>query len=131
MILGIYAAGLLVGGFTHIIDIARGGWLPYRFAPIGINGFWSALSIFDLLAAVLLWWHRKLGLLLTLAIMVLDVAINSYAAYSLGLFPSFAPLQRQTAFLGFVLVSLPFLWPSSVELDGDDRDAEQVNQADI
>ncbi len=43
--------------------------------------------------------------------MTLDVAANSYALLGLGI-PSFAgPLVMQTAFFGFVVGSIAFLWP--------------------
>lgn len=65
----------------------------------------------DFIAALLLWKRRNLGVLMTAIIMIADVAINSYATYGLGIaFQSFAPLQAQTLFLGFVLGALPVVW---------------------
>jgi hypothetical protein len=43
--------------------------------------------------------------------MLSDVAVNSYVTYGLNLAASFAPLQLQTLFLGFVFGSIGFLWP--------------------
>ena len=50
--------------------------------------------------------------LLTLAVIVSDVAVNSYAVYVLeyNSWQAFASLQLQTAFLGFVLSSFLFVW---------------------
>lgn len=91
LLLGTVMACFLIGGLTHVHDIVRGGWLPYRFAPDGINLFWSLLSVLDLLVVALLWLQRLSGVLLGLAVMLFDVAVNSYAAYVLGIFPSFLP----------------------------------------
>jgi hypothetical protein len=93
-----------------MLDIAREGLLPYRYAPMPINTFWTCLAVLDFLAIYLLWWRRNLGLVTVLGIMVADVAVNSYAMYALGIFPSFFPLQLQTLFLGFVLGGIAFLW---------------------
>jgi hypothetical protein len=44
--------------------------------------------------------------------MVADVSANAFASFVLGI-PGFAvALPLQAAFLGFVLGSLPFLWPA-------------------
>ncbi len=99
------------GGATHVMDIARGGFLPYRDMPPAINMFWTSLALFDFLAVLLLWTRRRAGVALTVAIMLADVAVNSYAVYGLGIvFQSFAPLQAQTWFLGFVLGAAGFVW---------------------
>lgn len=96
-----------------MLDIVRGGLFPYTDFPFPINAFWTSLAILDFTAVVLLWRRRNLGVLLTALIMIADVAVNSYASYGLGiLFLSFAPLQAQTLFLGFVLGSMALVWPS-------------------
>ena len=84
---------------------------PYRFAPLPVNVYWTSLAALDLLAAFLLWRQISVGLVLTVAIMLSDVAVNSYVTYVLKLAASFAPLQLQTLFLGFVLGCVGFLWP--------------------
>ena len=95
----------------HILDIVKGGFFPYLFAPMPINAYWTSLAGLDLLAALSLWRHLRLGLTLTLAIMLSDVMVNSYVTYGLDIPVSFAPLQAQTLFLGFVLGCVSFLWP--------------------
>ena len=110
--LGVYVACFSVATFNHAADLWQRGWLPYRFAPMPMNVFWTALTIVDpaVVLALLAGWRRT-GLALALAIMVADVAVNSYALYGLG-FAVFSPaLQMQTAFGGFVLGSIWFLWP--------------------
>ncbi len=121
-ILIVFSICLVGGGATHVIDIIRGGLFPYLGMPFPINAFWTSLAILDFTAAILLWKRRNLGVLLTTAIMLADVAVNSYASYGLGIaFQSFAPLQAQTLFLGFVLGSFAVVWKSRdfpMPLDG-------------
>jgi len=115
LILVLFSLCLAAGGTTHWMDIARGGFLPYGDMPFPINVFWTSLALLDFIALALLWKRRNLGLLLTMAIMVADVAVNSYAAYGLGIaFLSFAPLQVQTWFLGFVLGAIVFVWQRDI-----------------
>jgi hypothetical protein len=111
-ILLLYALCFLGGGFTHARDLWADGFLPYPFAPLWPNIYWTSLTFFDPLAAVLVLWRPRAGLVLAVLIMVSDVAINSYVSYGLpdwG-FRSGLDLQLQSLFLGFVLGSCPFLW---------------------
>lgn len=79
-----------------------------------MNAYWTSLTVLDPLAIFLLLRFPGAGLLVTLAIMLTDVGINSFVTlmysdatphYAVGYF-----VQLQTAFLGFVLGSAPFLW---------------------
>ena len=57
---------------------------------------------------------RKLGLILAAVIMTLDVTANTYALVVLNI-PAFGvAVVLQATFLGFVIGSIPFVWPSSV-----------------
>ena len=100
----------MAASVLHVVDIAHGGWLPYRFAPDFVNLFWSSLAVLDGLAAVLLWTKRRRGLALALAIMLTDVTVNTSMAYGLELPLSTVPLLLQSAFLGFALGCVLFLW---------------------
>lgn len=106
-----YVAGFCIGTASHAADIWRGGWLPYRFAPTGLNAFWTALTFLDPLVvlAITAGWRRT-GIGLAVAIMIADVGINGYAAHRFG-WNFGAALPLQSAFLGFVLGSATFVWP--------------------
>lgn len=110
--LGVYVACFSVGTYTHLLAVRHHGWRPHPFAPDAMNVFWTALTVLDpaVVLALLSGWRRS-GLSLALAIMVADVAVNSYAHYGLGISGFEAALQMQTAFAGFVLGSITFLWP--------------------
>ena len=68
----------------------------------------------DLLRILGLWRGQAawllLGLVLALAIMVSDVAVNSYALHGLDLPFAVWALQLQTLFFGFLLGAAGFLW---------------------
>ena len=57
--------------------------MPYRFAPLALNAYWSALTFFDALGAVLLLWQPRTGLALTLLIITSDVTLNLFANFYL------------------------------------------------
>jgi hypothetical protein len=110
----VYTSCLTGATWNHARDVWLGGWLPYRFAPLAMNAYWTSLTALDLLAAGMLWLSPRCGLVLTLAIIASDVAVNSYAVYGLGYddWHAYGALQSQTLFLEFVIGSLPFAWPS-------------------
>ncbi|RUO27135.1 hypothetical protein CWE09_07735 [Aliidiomarina minuta] len=110
IVLTIWCAGLVVGGATHVFDNIYFGFLPYRFAPDWLNIYWSSLGLLDFLAVFLLWKNRKWGILLTIAIMISNVAVNSLALHPLGVISESLPLQLQSLFLGFCLGSAYLLW---------------------
>jgi hypothetical protein len=57
----IYAICLLGAGLNHVLDIWQGGWLPYGGAPDAMNAYWTALAVFDPLAAALLLFRPRAG----------------------------------------------------------------------
>lgn len=109
---GVILGGFAIGCFTHAMDFWWFGWAPYRFGPPMLNAFWNALVLLDagVIGLLALGWRRA-GLLLALAVMLGDVAANSYAWHVIGL-TEFAPaLVAQAGFLGFLLGSAGSLWP--------------------
>jgi hypothetical protein len=114
IILGIWCACLIVGGATHIFDHIYFGLLPYKFAPLWLNIYWSALGVLDLLAVFFLLKYRLQGILLTLSIVLSNVLVNSIAYYSLGVISDAWSLQLQTLFFGFCLGSAFLLWRAGI-----------------
>ncbi len=110
--LTIYAICFGEATFAHLSDLLHAGWLPYH-GPLLLRIFWTALIVLDPLVLILLLLRsRRTALLLAVLIMLADVGANSYAVLSLHL-PGFSlALPLQTLFLGFVLGSMPFLWPA-------------------
>ena len=111
--LAVYIACFAIGTVTHTRDFLALGMRPYHGAPIVLEAFWSSLLVLDLATAgLLLIDQRRWGLALAVVIMVCDVAGNSYAFFMLGIDGFAIALPLQAAFLGFVLGSIGFLWPT-------------------
>jgi hypothetical protein len=108
-----YIACFGIGAVSHAFDFLSRGWRPYSFGPPALEAFWTSLVVLDaLVIALLIANWRRCGLLLAAVVMVTDVSANAFASFALRI-PGFGlALILQTAFLGFVLGSLPFLWPS-------------------
>ncbi len=97
---------------SHSRDFWIMGWRPYRRGVLLLDAFWTALILLDALVVgfLLIGWRRS-GLLAALAIMILDVAANSYALFGMGLVEFASALLMQTTFFGFVVGSIAFVWP--------------------
>lgn len=110
--LAVYVACFAAGAYNHAMDFWRDGWRPYAWGPAPLELFWTSLLVLDaLVVALILRGWRRAGLALASAVMITDVAANTYAWHALNL-PAFATaVPLQAAFLGFVLGSAPFLWP--------------------
>ncbi len=90
----VLALCLLAATFNHLRAALDHGLLwDYGYGvdtPLASRAFWGSLTLFDPLAALLLFVRPRWGLLLTLAIIVLDVVHNSFyvAATASGWKPS-------------------------------------------
>ncbi|MFF6904421.1 hypothetical protein ACFY9Q_00575 [Streptomyces sp. NPDC012389] len=107
----IAAVLILVGAASHLADLAQHGLRPYAWAPTWLNLYWTALSVLDPLAALLLLCGMRRGLDLVCAILITDLVANWYAVYgiqhsSLAAEPG---LQRLTAFALLVPAAAPLL----------------------
>lgn len=104
---------LLAASFNHLRAALDHGLLwDYGYGadtPLASRAFWGSLSFFDPLAALLLWVRPRWGLVLTLAIIVLDVVHNSFyvAAHSQWLETFYL---SQVGFLLAVVAFLPLAW---------------------
>ncbi len=101
--------------YNHVMDIVRGGLFPYSRwcgAPMGLNIYWTSLSVLDPLAIAALIWRVRLGYVVALAIMLTNVPINIYAGAVYWQLPvSENPaLIMQTAFLVFLLLTVHRVW---------------------
>ena len=108
----IYMLCLLWGTKNHIIDIWNGGFLPYTYAPMGFNVYWTSLTFLDPLAIILLCFLPYYGLVLAVFIMVSDIAVNLYATYTFCNSDIFSDgtLQAQILFGIFLFLTVPIAW---------------------
>jgi hypothetical protein len=84
-VLILFAVCLLGACAVHVIDLWQHGWLPYHFAPLPLNAYWTSLTFLDAFAAVLLLWQPRTGLAVALLIIASDVALNLFARFYLHL----------------------------------------------
>lgn len=106
-----YSIGFLVGTYTHVADLVRHGFLAAP-VPLAIGIFWNVLTLLDPLVVALLWGRPKAGIGLAVAIMVVDVSVNTgvYLAGYLGPpTPRMVPLTlfEQALFGLFGLLTAP------------------------
>jgi hypothetical protein len=101
----IFACCLSAACLVHVRDIWRHGWLPYRFAPLPLNIYWTALTLLDALGAVLLLVRSRAGLALALLIISSDVALNLFARFYLRLQLEAVALSLQIVFFIAILAA--------------------------
>src|ERR1700712_445220 len=85
------------------------GALEAQGFPFSTRVFWSLLTLFDPLAALLLFIRPRIGLVLASLIIVSDVAHNSWIAYRIGGAPD-PKYWAQVAFLVFLLATVGVAW---------------------
>jgi hypothetical protein len=110
-----YALCLAGATVNHArIIIAHGLFWDYGGVSRLSAAYWTALTFLDPLAAVLLLVRPRAGLVVTLAIMVTDVAHNGGLTLAhgggLAAWLGNPNLLAQTVFLVFVVVTAPFAW---------------------
>ena len=109
----LFACCLLVATANHLrADFQHGLFWDYGYgesAHWASRVFWSALTFFDPLAALLLFIKPRVGLALTASIIVADVAHNTYyVALNQQWLASF--YLSQVAFLIAVMLLSPVVW---------------------
>lgn len=105
----VWIAGFLVGSTTHVLDLVQGGVAVYAGFPDAVRLYWVSLTLLDPLTVVLTALRRRAGVVLGVAIMVSDVAVNATVAATtdgLGL----RGLVLQVAFGLVVVTTAPLLW---------------------
>jgi len=107
----LWVAGFVVGTTTHVIDLVTGGTNVYAGFPDGVRVFWVSLTVLDPLAIVLIVLRLRAAVILAIAIMVADVAVNSVMVATHGL--PVPGLINQIAFGLLVLATAPLLWKHS------------------
>ena len=106
----LYALCLAGAAWNHLrIALDHGLWWDYGGIPLFYQVFWTSLTFLDPLAVLLLLLRPRAGLVLTAAIIVIDVLVNASAAYVIG--PDWQALGAQLLFLAFVLATIGRAWP--------------------
>jgi hypothetical protein len=118
-ILLVYVCAFAVGTACHLLDIARGGWLPYRQYSAGLNAFWTSLTFLDPLAILLLIYRMRAGLCLALLIITVDILVNLTVGVSeflqAGRF-TFWGLYTQIPVGVFMWATAPTMWTTDTRV---------------
>ena len=112
----VYAVCLAGATINHVRAVLTYGWLRHDVAMITAV-YWSSLTLLDPVAALLLFIRPRVGVALTVAIILSDVAHNLWfrAAHPLStslmkdVTSSFF-MMSQIAFLVFVTFTAPMVW---------------------
>jgi hypothetical protein len=72
----VWVLGFLVGTTTHTADLIVGGLNAYSDFPLGVRLFWVSLTFLDPATAALIIFRRRSGILLGIAVIVADIAVN-------------------------------------------------------
>ncbi|MFW6774614.1 hypothetical protein ACOACO_10045 [Nocardioides sp. CPCC 205120] len=113
----VWVAGFLVGTTTHVVDLVDGGRDVYAGFPIGVRAYWVSLTVLDPVAAVLTALRRRSGVVLGVAIMVSDVAVNATVLATTTGLGSWG-LILQAAFGAVVAATAPRLWRAAADARG-------------
>ena len=109
----LFACCLLIATANHIrADVSHGLFWDYGYGPgtyLGSRIFWGALTFFDPIAALLLFIKPRAGIVLTAAIILVDVIHNTFyvALKQQWLEPFYL---SQVAFLIVVFLLSPIAW---------------------
>lgn len=105
----VYTLCLAGATYNHARIVLEHGVLwDYGGLPLFVSTFWTALTFIDALAVVLLLARPRHGLVLTVAIIVSDVAVNSWVGMEYGI--DAAAFAAQVVFLLFVLFTVCQAW---------------------
>ncbi|HTP24917.1 MAG TPA: hypothetical protein VMK12_04560 [Anaeromyxobacteraceae bacterium] len=122
----LYVLAFLIGAYNHVIQLVHGGLFPYSRwwgASMILNVYWTMLTVLDPLAVLLLLTSLRTGCVLSLAIMVSDVGVNTYAEFAYWKQPLLQSygLMFQTGFLVFLLLTISRMLRRVRKCTGADR----------
>ncbi len=109
VILAVWIAGFLVGTVSHIADLAAGGLDTYARFPAALRVFWAGLTVLDPLVIAILAMRRRAGIVLALAVILADIAVNWTVLLTISGNPLYGAID-QTVFAAILAVTTPILW---------------------
>lgn len=113
LVLAVYSVCFIGAAFNHARDLWSNGFWVHSGRPDWAHVFWTLLAFVDPLVPLLILARRvKPAVLLATAIMLADVAVNTHYAYHHcdSVYSGNVDLVAQTAFLAFVLFTVPIVW---------------------
>ena len=104
-----WVIGFLIGTTTHTADLILGGLDVYGGFPAGVRLFWVTLTVLDPITAVLIILRRRSGIVLGIAVMIADIAVNWTVFAMIGGLSSFGVIS-QSLFAVLIFVTARPLW---------------------
>lgn len=74
---------LTYGTVVHLLQLVTSGFNPYPALPDWLRAYFTALTVLDPLAVVLLARRRRSGVVLAATVLVSDAVANGWANYAL------------------------------------------------
>jgi hypothetical protein len=108
-VLIVWIGGFLVGTTTHVLDLVGGGLDTYAGFPAALRWYWVSLTLLDPLTVVLLALRRRAGIVLALAVILSDIAVNWSVTATIGGMQLIFVLN-QTAFAAILLATAYPQW---------------------
>lgn len=105
----LWVIGFLIGTTTHTADLILGGVDVYGGFPPGVRLFWVTLTVLDPITAVLIILRRRAGIVLGIAVIVADIAVNWSVFVLLGGLSWFGVIN-QSLFAVLILATARPLW---------------------
>ena len=105
----LWVIGFLIGTTTHTADLIVGGLDVYGGFPPGVRLFWVTLTVLDPITAVLIILRRRSGIVLGIAVIVADIAVNWTVFVLLGGLSWFGVIN-QSLFAVLIVVTARPLW---------------------
>lgn len=114
---------LAYGTAVHVVQLVASGFDAYPDLPGWLTTYFTALTVLDPLAAVLLARRRRSGVVLAVAVLVSDAAANGIANYALD--PGMGVTAGRVGHAVITVLALgtcagaPRLWRSASSLPHD------------
>lgn len=105
----LWIVGYLIGTSTHVADLIAGGARTYEGFPVGLRVFWMSLTVLDPLIVVLLLLRHQTGIVLGVAVILIDIAVNWTVYATIGGNPLFGVI-KQTLFAILIVATAHLLW---------------------
>lgn len=105
----VWVLGFLVGTTTHTAELIVGGVNAYSGFPLGVRLFWVSLTLLDPATALLIIFRRRSGIVLGIAVIVADIAVNWTVFVMVGGLSLFGVIS-QSLFAVLILVTARPLW---------------------
>lgn len=105
----IWILGFLIGTTTHVLDLVAGGLDTYGDFPVPLRAYWISLTVLDPVTVLLVLRRRRAGVVLGLAVILSDIAVNWTVFSTIGGLSLFGVVNQTVFAIVLVATAVP-LW---------------------